>query len=271
MLHALAGMQVHCGAKEWEAGEQAAGDALKAAAAAGGEASPLLAPVLGLLGLVYSRTGRVTFAEGMFREAGRLGGLDPSRWVGSLGSPGRWSPLCSEQGMHKQLIRGCTQVQHVRCLQGPMVQCVPSCCACQAAASKRPISASSDSPASWPAMRPASPLSHRPQLAAAKRSMQPSLGAAICWRYAQLLTALPKRESEAAQWEHYASQLWAGGVPEGGGGAASSGASSGGGTAGVFGPISGCLGDLVALKGQGAHGTGVLVGLLTRRLLPCRM
>lgn len=48
-------------------------------AAAHGERNPSLAPLLTLLGYTYSRSARVTFAEGLFREAAKLLRLDPFR------------------------------------------------------------------------------------------------------------------------------------------------------------------------------------------------
>jgi hypothetical protein len=67
-------------AKQWDAAEERLSAALKAAeAAAGGDADPTLAPVLTLLGVVYSRSARVMYAEGMFREAAKLARLDPAR------------------------------------------------------------------------------------------------------------------------------------------------------------------------------------------------
>ncbi|GLC33214.1 hypothetical protein PLESTB_000358800 [Pleodorina starrii] len=65
--------------REWGEAEELLGAALKAAEAAHGERSPSLAPLLTLLGYTYSRSARVTFAEGLFREAAKLLRLDPSR------------------------------------------------------------------------------------------------------------------------------------------------------------------------------------------------
>jgi hypothetical protein len=79
----------------------------------------------------------------------------------------------------------------------------------------------------------------------------PSIKAAVCWRYGQLLTALPNRASEAGHWGAAAQTLWT---------------SAGQGFAGQ--QLQQVLGDEVALKGQGLHGSGGLVSLLTRRLLP---
>ncbi|GBF94645.1 hypothetical protein Rsub_07381 [Raphidocelis subcapitata] len=71
--------QVSMAAREWDDAEAALSAALKSAEAAGGEAAPLLAPVLCALGVVYSRSARVMYAEGMFREAAKLARLDPAR------------------------------------------------------------------------------------------------------------------------------------------------------------------------------------------------
>ncbi|KXZ50853.1 hypothetical protein GPECTOR_14g105 [Gonium pectorale] len=77
---ALAGRaQLQMQLKEWGAAEELLGEALKAAEAAHGERSPALAPLLALLGYAYSRSARVTFAEGLFREAAKLLRLDPAR------------------------------------------------------------------------------------------------------------------------------------------------------------------------------------------------
>lgn len=71
--------QASIAAKQWDQAEERLSAALKAAEAAGGETAPLLSPVLALLGVVYSRSARVMYAEGMFREAAKLSRLDPSR------------------------------------------------------------------------------------------------------------------------------------------------------------------------------------------------
>lgn len=72
--------QVLMARKQWDASEEALSSALAAAEAAGGERSPLLAPVLLLLGYGYARSARVMFAEGMLREAAKLvGGTEPAR------------------------------------------------------------------------------------------------------------------------------------------------------------------------------------------------
>lgn len=83
--------------------------------------------------------------------------------------------------------------------------------------------------------------------------MHASLGAAVCWRSCQLLTALPNRGREAAAWADAAARLWAAS------GRALSGA-----------PLQTVLGDDVALKGQGVHGhgAGAVISIGARRLLP---
>lgn len=83
------------------------------------------------------------------------------------------------------------------------------------------------------------------------QACHPTVKAAVCWRYCQLLTALPNREVEAASWGLAARKLWE---------------CAGQGFAGA--QLQDVLGDEVALKGQGQHGRGAVVSLLTRRLLP---
>jgi hypothetical protein len=92
-------LQVSMAEKQWDAAEEHLSASLRAAEAAGGDASPLLAPVLGVLGVVYSRSARVTFGEGMFREAAKLSKLDPAKWVGAAQSRGP---------------AGCCQLRHCR-------------------------------------------------------------------------------------------------------------------------------------------------------------
>ncbi|KAG2422639.1 hypothetical protein HXX76_015877 [Chlamydomonas incerta] len=85
---ALAGRaQLQMRAKEWGQAEELLGAALKAAEAAAGDRSPALAPLLTLLGYTYSRSARVTFAEGLFREAAKLLRLDPGRQQPPVGGP----------------------------------------------------------------------------------------------------------------------------------------------------------------------------------------
>lgn len=87
--------QLQMRAKEWGPAEELLGSALKAAEAAHGERSPLLALLLALLGHTYSRSARVTFAEGLYREAAKLLHLDPARQQGL--APPRLPATC---GVH---------------------------------------------------------------------------------------------------------------------------------------------------------------------------
>ncbi|KAG2450820.1 hypothetical protein HYH02_004655 [Chlamydomonas schloesseri] len=85
---ALAGRaQLQMRAKEWGQAEELLGAALKAAEAAAGDRSPGLVPLLTLLGYTYSRSARVTFAEGLFREAAKLLKLDPALQQPPAGGP----------------------------------------------------------------------------------------------------------------------------------------------------------------------------------------
>ena len=65
--------------QRWQEGEAALGEALSALGSVSRDDHPRLALPLTLLAWVYSRTARVTLAEGLFREAGKLLQLDPQR------------------------------------------------------------------------------------------------------------------------------------------------------------------------------------------------
>ncbi|EFJ49211.1 hypothetical protein VOLCADRAFT_90132 [Volvox carteri f. nagariensis] len=76
--------QILMKAREWGEAEERMGEALKAAEAAHGDKSPSLAPLLTLLGYTYSRSARVTFAEGLYRgEAARWEGCARQFWAAS--------------------------------------------------------------------------------------------------------------------------------------------------------------------------------------------
>eukprot|EP00873_Tetraselmis_striata_P038695 jgi/Tetstr1/458959/TSEL_004430.t1 len=75
-----------------------------------------------------------------------------------------------------------------------------------------------------------------------------SAAALVSWRYAQMLTAMPKRGHEADEWAERARAAW---------GAAAAAA------------VEEALGSLDVLKGTGTHGSGALVHLQTRRLVLC--
>ena len=73
-----------------------------------------------------------------------------------------------------------------------------------------------------------------------------SLAATAAWRYAQLLAALPKRDTEASSWMQFATaQLLKGVIGDAG------------------------LGPANVLKGEEDNSKGVVVDLLLLRALPC--
>jgi len=180
----LGGAQCSVRAGEWEAAEAGLSAALAAAEAVGGERHARVAAVLLPLGHVFCRTARVTFAEGLHREAAKLLGLDVGRLLSAGGAGG-----------------GADAAAH-RAALGP-----------------RPL------------------------------PVHGSLAAALCWRNAQLLTALPKRDSEAGAWSGAARALW----PAGGGGNAAG--------------LQGALGTAELYTGRGQPGAGAVVSLQLRRLL----
>lgn len=81
-----------------------------------------------------------------------------------------------------------------------------------------------------------------------------SLAAAAAWRYAQLLTVLPKRETEAAQWKNCAE-------------AYHEHARSADTHQGQL-PLQELLGPLDFLRGQDSGVNGIVVDLTLRRALP---
>ena len=76
-----------------------------------------------------------------------------------------------------------------------------------------------------------------------------SLSCLLAWRYAQLLTVLPKRETEAHFWQKHAEQL----LPASFNGKG----------------LEECFGPLTSLKGGGAQADGFFVDNSCRRVLPC--
>ena len=79
--------------------------------------------------------------------------------------------------------------------------------------------------------------------------VHPSLAALLAWRYAQLLTALPKRDSEARQWRQQAETCFT--------------------ESSIAGPIEQLYGDMSSLKGEGSRPSGVYVDNALRRVIPC--
>jgi tetratricopeptide (TPR) repeat protein len=157
-------------AGDWEDAEAHLGEALETAEAMGigtGTAHPRIAFVLLPLAGIYSRTGRVTLAEGLYRKSINLLHLD----IGSS--------------------------------------------------------------------EPAAAL-----------KAHTSVGALAAWRYAQLLTALPKRSTEAAAWHKLAADLYDDAPLRR-----------------VLEPAS-VFGTLDNLQGKGTRGTGAVLDLMSRRALP---
>lgn len=77
-----------------------------------------------------------------------------------------------------------------------------------------------------------------------------STASCLSWRYAQLLAAMPKRETETEAWQSCAQKLFEeDGKPQG--------------------SLAGVFGDLHHLQGKGTAGAGVLADVVTRRMLPC--
>jgi hypothetical protein len=101
---------------------------------------------------------------------------------------------------------------------------------------------------------PAAPPPPRLSVAPPSHALHPSLHAALAWRYAQLLAALPNRGGEADAWERAARALW---------GRWPAAAAAGGGS----GDLEGVLGNRAAFTGKGSHGCRCAVSLLPRRLL----
>ena len=76
-----------------------------------------------------------------------------------------------------------------------------------------------------------------------------SMSCLLAWRYAQLLTVLPKRETEASFWQKQAEQL----LPS---------SFQGRSLEATFGP-------LASLRGGGAQADGFFVDNSCRRVIPC--
>lgn len=157
----------------WQESETALGEALSTLSAVSADNHPRLALPLILLGWTYSRSARVTLAEGLYREAAKLLRLDPSAEGASTTGNG---------------------TEH--------------------------------------------------------RLVHPSTGALLAWRYAQLLTALPKRTIEATRWHDLAAALAR--------------------KAGITEPLLDVLGPLDLLKGtaKDVGFPGVLLSVPHRRAFP---
>lgn len=205
--------------------------ALKAAEAAGADRHPRVAAVLLLLGHVFCRTARVTFAEGLFRDGAKMLSIDVGRLLG--------------QG---ELLDAADAAAGVLLAGAP------------APAGGNPTNGSStSSAASGPAGAADAGSStgqqHREvveRVVQAVHGLKPlachaSLAAALCWRYCQLLSALPNRGSEVRAWRSAAAAFWA--------------------RCGAARRLDGVLGSLDLYKGKGPTGSGALVSLQLRTLV----
>eukprot|EP00890_Picochlorum_soloecismus_P005815 jgi/Picsp_1/6234/NSC_03588-R1_hypothetical protein CHLNCDRAFT_51750 [Chlorella variabilis] len=159
--------------RSWEEAEEKLGDALTAVESmvqcSGDPKHPSIAIVLLLLAEVYSRTGRVTLAEGLYRELSKM------------------LSLSTDSGSEN---KGTTLVH-------------------------------------------------------------PTVISVMAWRFSQLLTALPQRDTEAEKWKQLASDVYEEAPMER-----------------LTGPEV-MFGSLSKLKGKGEYGRGVVLDLMTRRALPC--
>lgn len=171
---------VYLDLEEWEEAEQALSDALSITESLNSQGS-VMQPYRGhirvgfiLLSLawMYSRTGRITLAEGLYRETLKIFDLNINERMGGD------STLRSELPFH------------------------------------------------------------------------PSVGALAAWRYAQLLTALPGRGTEASAWQSLANDLYDDAPVRR-----------------VVDPIR-VFGSLDMLQGKGSSGCGVVLDLMCRRALP---
>lgn len=82
-------------------------------------------------------------------------------------------------------------------------------------------------------------------------AVHPSINSLAAWRYAQLLTALPKRSTEAEAWQKLATDVYEDAPMQS-----------------LTGPDA-MFGSMDSLKGKGTPGRGVVLDLMTRRALPC--
>ena len=87
----------------------------------------------------------------------------------------------------------------------------------------------------------------------APNNVHASTAACLSWRYAQLLAAMPKRETETESWQKCAQSLFQGSSEAGE----------------PTGPITSAFGELQNLQGKGSSGAGAFADVVTRRMLPC--
>ena len=87
---------------------------------------------------------------------------------------------------------------------------------------------------------------------ASPAKVHPSVAAALAWRYAQLLTALPKRHTETEAWQTLAQEIHSSAAEQ------QTWASDG---------LVETYGDLHGLQGKGVLGRGDICDIPTRRML----
>ncbi|GLI65024.1 hypothetical protein VaNZ11_008394 [Volvox africanus] len=156
-------------AREWCVAEELMGEALKMMEAVYGERSPSLAPLLMLLGYSYSRSARVTFAEGLYREAAKLLRLDPARVHQQRQDrqQRQQQELLEEHPHHHPQLQLTNEQRHAQQSRSFLLQ------------------------------------------VSADAGVHASSVAVLAWRYAQLLWVLPNRGGEASVWERCAREFWA--------------------------------------------------------------
>jgi tetratricopeptide (TPR) repeat protein len=170
----LLAAQIQMDLKEFGAAEGPLESAVSAAEEAGG--GTRLVPILLLLATVYSRTGRATLAEGLYRECCKLVGLSTA--------------VLNESGIGMQGGAGGGGVR--------------------GGVSSSSLSSSSSSSLKSTTTTTTTTTSSGGTLTLppAAQAVHPSLLSLLAWRYSQLLAALPRRDTETAGWQAVARALW---------------------------------------------------------------
>lgn len=169
----LLAAQIQMDLKEFGAAEGPLESAVSAAEEAGG--GTRLAPILLLLATVYSRTGRVTLAEGLYRECCKLVGLS--------------TVVLSESGIGMQGggggVRGGVSSSSSSSPSSSLLRSTTTTTTTTTTSSGGTLT-----------------------LPPAAQAVHPSLLSLLAWRYSQLLAALPRRDTETAGWQAVARALW---------------------------------------------------------------
>ena len=159
---------------------------------------PRAVPLLVPLGIVFARTQRITYAEGIFR-------------CGAL--------MITECRTPPELHRG-----------NFVIDLTPHCTVCCRSA--------------------ANIVGLDPNKCSKPNVVHASTASCLSWRYAQLLAAMPKRDTETEAWQSCAKKLFEDADNH-------------------QGSLADAFGDLHYLQGKGVAGAGVLADVVTRRMLPC--